>query len=239
MNIRLHRRRARPQEGGYILISILFMLTLMVVGLAVVAPRMKTAIQRDNEEELVRRARQYTRAIQLYYRKFGRFPNSVEQLEDTNRIRFLRKKYVDPVTGKDEWKLLRYGQVRPKPRPAYLPAAGGPASPIAPGTGPTSGSGGKDGAGIGTPASDMSKPLSGSGSTIGGGPIVGIASTSEKTGLKEFDGRTKYNQWEFVYDPTLDPFARGQNNPPGGPRGDRPARPGSGPTPVPPSPSPR
>src|SRR5262245_7536471 len=104
----------RHSERGYVLIGILVFLTLMMIALAAIAPAIGTQIKRDREEELVRRGKQYTRAIQLYYRKFGRFPATVEELENTNNIRFLRRKYSDPITGKDEWRLIRFGQAKPK-----------------------------------------------------------------------------------------------------------------------------
>ena len=55
----------------------------------------------SREVEAVHRGNQYVRAIRLYYRKFGHYPGSIEQLEKTNNIRFLRQRYVDPMTGKD------------------------------------------------------------------------------------------------------------------------------------------
>jgi type II secretory pathway pseudopilin PulG len=267
--------KARGRQRGYILISILFAVTIAIIALAAAVPAIKTRIKREREEELIHRAKQYTRAIQLYYRKFGRFPASIEQLENTNNVRFLRQKYKDPITGKDEWKLLRFGQTAVKPRPAYLKGAtpagsmgssvggtgatpagsmgssvGGTGATTGTGTGTSAGGTGVGGTGVGgtgvggtglggtgtgssstgagfTNASDISKPLS-SGQTLGGAPIVGVASLSEKEGLKEIDGKTKYNEWEFVYDPTLDrggragtPPAVGQ--PAGSPTGSQPS----------------
>ena len=40
--------------------------------------------------------------------------------------------------------------------------------------------------------------------TFGGGPIVGVASTSKKESLKLLNNKDHYNEWEFVYDPRLD-----------------------------------
>ncbi|MGA9424525.1 MAG: type II secretion system protein, partial [Terracidiphilus sp.] len=42
--------------------------------------------------------------IQLYYRKFHAYPPNLDALVKTNNIRFLRKKYIDPTTGKADWK---------------------------------------------------------------------------------------------------------------------------------------
>lgn len=224
----------RKREAGYLLIGILFAVTLVVISLAATAPRIGTQIKRDREEELVRRGRQYERALQLYYRRFGRFPTSIDQLENTNNVRFLRRKYIDPINGKDEWRIIRFGQAKPKPRPPWLTGA----APMA-GVAPTSG-GAISGA---VSAQSISRPLSGSG-TMGGGPIVGVSSTSEKEGLKEINAQTKYSDWEFVYDPTLDMTLRGmaqQGRPPGqqgGPNPNQPPQnrpPGTNPTPVPPN----
>ena len=38
----------------------------------------------------------------------------------------------------------------------------------------------------------------------GGGPIIGVASTSTNTSIKEFHGANEYDQWLFVYDPRLE-----------------------------------
>src|SRR5437762_3130799 len=96
------RKRNQKNDSGYVLLAILFALTLMIVALAAAVPSIATSIKRDREIELQHRGKQYQRAIQLYFRKFGRYPNSIEQLENTNNLRFLRKRYLDPMTGKDE-----------------------------------------------------------------------------------------------------------------------------------------
>jgi hypothetical protein len=65
--------------------------------------------QRQKEQLLIDRGNEYKRAVKLYVRKFQTFPPSMEALENTNRMRFLRNRYVDPYTGKDDWRLLHAG----------------------------------------------------------------------------------------------------------------------------------
>jgi len=92
------------------MVAVIFLLAILILGMAVAAPRIKESIQRDREVETMERGKQYIRAIQLYYRKFHAYPPNVDALVKTNDIRFLRKKYVDPITGKDDWKPILFGQ---------------------------------------------------------------------------------------------------------------------------------
>ena len=43
-----------------------------------------------------------------------------------------------------------------------------------------------------------------SSAVFGGGPIVGVASISKATTIREFNHKNHYNQWQFIYDPTMD-----------------------------------
>ena len=88
----------------------IFLIALLVIALAVAAPNMARSIQRDRDLETFHRGMQYRRAIQLYYRKFHAYPPNVEALLNTNDIHFLRKKYVDPMTGQADWKPIAFGQ---------------------------------------------------------------------------------------------------------------------------------
>jgi type II secretory pathway pseudopilin PulG len=108
---RIYRRRNHRQgEDGYILLAVLFMVAMVLVLLAVAAPKVAADIERDREIELQHRGKQYVRAIKLYYKKFGAYPPNMDALVKTSEIRFLRKRYKDPVTGKDEWHLIHFGE---------------------------------------------------------------------------------------------------------------------------------
>lgn len=43
-----------------------------------------------------------------------------------------------------------------------------------------------------------------------GGGIAGVASTAEAESIMVYNDRTKYNEWEFVYDFRKDPLKMGQ-----------------------------
>src|SRR5262247_3270709 len=104
--------RSRSGQEGYMLLAVMLLVTLMLVALAVELPRISHQIKRDKEEELVRRGKEYATAIKKFYHKNGTYPLSLEQLEDTNHIRFLRKRYKDPMTSDGEWRLIHVGEAQ-------------------------------------------------------------------------------------------------------------------------------
>jgi len=106
------RRRGdapKNRESGYALLLIFAMAAAAAVMLYLELPRVAFEAQRTREQTLIERGEQYQRAIQLYFRKFKTYPPSIEALEGTNNIRFLRRRYTDPLTGKDEWRLIHVG----------------------------------------------------------------------------------------------------------------------------------
>src|SRR5690348_17107294 len=107
------RRRPRPgsPEQGYVLLMLMMLAAMVVIVLAAGLPFMKQQVQRDQEQEMIHRGVQYSRAIRKYYKKFGRYPTRLEELDNTNNLRFLRKHYKDPITGQD-FKLLHFGEVQ-------------------------------------------------------------------------------------------------------------------------------
>jgi type II secretory pathway pseudopilin PulG len=254
----LRRKAGSSRQRGYILIVMLLALAVMVIGLTAAAPAMATRVRREREIELIHRGKQYARAIRLFYRKFGRYPVRLEELENTNNIRFLRKRYKDPMTASGDWRMIHYGEAQ-LTLPNNGPLLPGATQPGAAGTGAAPGvagagnsnpfantfssgssifgqnnatassqasSGGLSGTATtgtstdpsqsgqsgqssgqpgqpGQPASQLSSPL-GNGPQFGGGPIVGVASTSKKESIKVLNKKNHYNDWEFVYDPSLD-----------------------------------
>jgi len=94
------------------LLAILLIMALMIIAATFEAPRMVQQMKRDREEEMIHRGTEYARAIKKFYKKFGRYPANLEQLDNTNQIRFLRKRYKDPLTKDGKWKALNYGDIQ-------------------------------------------------------------------------------------------------------------------------------
>jgi type II secretory pathway pseudopilin PulG len=289
MLLRRSTRGTRSPEQGYILITLILFVAVLAIAMTVTAPLLMFQLKRDREAELIHRGTQYTRAIQHYYKKMGSYPLSLEALENTNQVRFLRRRYKDPVTGKD-FKLLHMQDVQSAgitglagatpaanmPGGAGANGVGGLNSPGGPngsafggfgnqgaagginggpgglnaggltgsqilqqvqsGTAGASGTTGTNNQGVPTgPENETDQEGSASGTSnsspggtastgpgapgtglngasgsasnnqvFGGGPIMGVSSTSKDKTIRIYSKKERYYQWLFVYDPSLD-----------------------------------
>jgi hypothetical protein len=198
----------------------------MLIAMSIEAPRLAQQIKRQKEEELVHRGKDYATAVKRFVHKNGgQYPLSVEQLENTNHIRFLRKKYIDPMTGESDWKLVHTGEAQiviPTANPGLNPSTQNPglSGSSTPGStsNPQPGGAGSTppvlnaGSQTGAPAQAGSNGQLGSlatsgignGQTAGGGQIIGVASVSKGQAIKEFNDKDHYNEWYFVYDLRLE-----------------------------------
>jgi type II secretory pathway pseudopilin PulG len=100
------KRARRRSQSGFALLFVFAMAAIVAIMLYLELPRVAFEAQRAKEQLLIDRGEQYKRAIKLYVRRFNRYPATIEQLENTNNIRFLRRRYKDPMTGKSDWRLI-------------------------------------------------------------------------------------------------------------------------------------
>lgn len=198
--LRTEGRPTRPgerQDEGYALIAVLVAVFLVLLALSVAAPAVARALRRDRELEAVHRADQYVRAIQLYYRKFGHYPGSLDQLEKSNNIRFLRQRYADPMTGKPDWRLIKVGTNKTTVKGFFgQPLAGIASTGLGSATGLSSGIGtGPSSAGSPTTASSPmtaatgSSPFAtGSGAAAGSATAAGAGTADTSSSTPTFGG---------------------------------------------------
>jgi hypothetical protein len=87
---------------------VFLMASMIAISLYMELPRIAFQAERQKEQLLIEHGEQYKRAIGLFLRtnKNSRWPASIEELESYNNHRSLRKRYIDPMTGKDEWRLI-------------------------------------------------------------------------------------------------------------------------------------
>lgn len=183
--------------------ALLVGMSVAAVLMTVAMPTWKQLVRREKEAELVFRGQQYVRAIGLFQKRSGPgvLPPNVDVLVSG---RFLRKKFKDPITNQD-FDLLSATQVAGPPVPGQSGAGGQPTTRPPQGTGTVIGA----------------QPSAQTGGRGAAGGIMGVASKSKEASLRIFNGRTHYNEWQFVFvQQTQAPGSGAQGrgtNPPGGP----------------------
>ncbi len=104
-----HPVKARRSESGFMLLFVFLLAAALALSMYVELPRQAFEAQRMREEMVVDRGMEYRRAIQLYVRKKRQYPPNMDALEKDGTLRFLRRRYADPLTGKDDWRLVHIG----------------------------------------------------------------------------------------------------------------------------------
>ena len=99
-------KRRRGNESGFALLLVFLMAAIIAITLYMEIPRVAFDAQRQKEDLLIYRGEQYKRAIQVFARQNKRYPSKIEDLESTNNRHYLRRRYIDPMTGKDEWRAV-------------------------------------------------------------------------------------------------------------------------------------
>lgn len=184
--------------------ALLVAMSVMAVVMGALLPGWTHMMIREKEEELVFRGNQYVRAIGLFQRKFANTnPPTLDLLVEQ---RFLRKKYKDPITN-DEFQPIFASQA--------AQGVSAPTGAARPGEQATES--------LGTPAPQVAgRLLSGGQGASAAGGIIGVTSKSTEASLRVYNGRTRYNEWAFIYVQTTQQ--------PGGPGGvpGQGVRPGQG-----------
>lgn len=140
-------------EEGFTYLVVLLAIALMGAALALTGTVWHTEVRREKETELLFIGGEFRRALKQYYQAGGQYPKRLEDLlKDTRQpvtVRYLRKIYTDPITGKKDWGFVR-----------------GPDNGI-----------------IAVYSSSGDAPLKTAGFTLAD---------------KDFEGKTKYSEWQFV-----------------------------------------
>lgn len=189
-------------DGGYVLLGVVIILVIMGIFMGAAVPVWQHVMQREREEELIWRGKQYIHAIELYQKKHpGAYPPKVEVLVEE---KFLRKAYADPMVENGEWKVLRQNspEIRALARPGARRGAQGAAQqPAGQQLGTEQPGLRRDQQQQRTSSSRFSRSRSGlgaGGSELGLGGIVGVVSTSDEESIRVLDGKNKYNEWLFI-----------------------------------------
>ena len=159
--------------------ALVVVVAVMNVLVAAALPFWSQVMKRDREAELIFRGLQYAEAMRVFQLRFGRYPNTLDELIEVNP-RSIRRLWKDPMTDDGRWEVIRVQgpkAARPRerePQPSDLAGATGPGG-VRAGRGQ-----GQSGPGV--------------------GPIVGVRSRSTDSALREFMGGGTYSAWQFTAD---------------------------------------
>ena len=103
------------RQAGFTYLVVLFAVALSTAALAAASQVWSHAQQREREVELLFVGGEFRSAIGLYYQRTPgvakRYPADLKDLLKDGRYpstqRYLRKLYVDPMTGKADWGLVK------------------------------------------------------------------------------------------------------------------------------------
>ena len=108
------QRRASAGQAGFVYMGLLVFVAIMGIGLSATGMVFHQQAQREKEAQLLFAGDEIRRAIGLYYEKspggVKQFPRTLDDLLLDQRYpgvqRYLRRVYVDPMTGSPDWVLI-------------------------------------------------------------------------------------------------------------------------------------
>ncbi|TDF82157.1 type II secretion system protein [Pseudomonas sp. H9] len=101
-------------EAGFTYLGVLLLIAVTGIALSSTVTLWSTQGLRERERDLLWVGTQYAQALRSYYREspgLAQYPQTLDELLEDPRYpgikRHLRRLYPDPITGSDEWGLLR------------------------------------------------------------------------------------------------------------------------------------
>jgi type II secretory pathway pseudopilin PulG len=178
------------RRSGYVLIMLLFVVTAMGIGLLVAVPVWQTQIQREKEEELIFRGKQYVEAVRVFQiKKPGTFPKTLDELV---KEKCLRRPFRDPMNPDGDWNII----LLPEGGPGGSLRRGPDGSLVQMGGGGT-----RRGRGQGQAFAVQSilvAPQSALAS-IRNAQILGVVSSSTNKSFRMYNNEESYDKWLFFY----------------------------------------
>jgi hypothetical protein len=158
------------------------MMAVFVLGLGalIAVPVWQTELQREKEEELIFRGKQYAEAVRIFIQKNpGRFPASLKDLLDKKCIRRL---YKDPFGPDGQWNVILASTGAPTG-----PSMGGPG-----GASPATATGGQAVQEV-LVAPERVLPA------IKDPRILGVVSSSKSKSIKIYNDQDSHDKWLFFF----------------------------------------
>jgi type II secretory pathway pseudopilin PulG len=203
-----------PSQAGFTLVGVAVLIAILVVLVAAVGPSVAAVMQRDKENELIFRGKQYARAIVAFQKRYGRPPMELKELSE-KKPRSIRQMWREPMCNCDDWQVIIAGTPEAIPMSQNLPGPTGsglgppPGSRRTPGFGnqppttyggmfpPTTPAPDQFGSGGAPPRATPVPSIFGqTGKTVG--PIVGVRSKVHKQAFKKWRDKEFTDEWRFI-----------------------------------------
>lgn len=195
------------RSPGFTLVGVVVLIAVITILLAAVGPTVATIIERDREQELIFRGKQYARAVLAFQKRYGRLPNQLDELIKM-KPKSIRQLWKDPMCNCDGWEPIfagtpdaqpmgmapppgmstTPGQRTPTPGFGSQPGFGGDVTP----TPPAFLGGGSGGSRTPTPSSIFGS----NGKKVG--PILGVRTKIRRHTLFKWRGREYTDEWRFL-----------------------------------------
>lgn len=99
------------RDSGFTYLSLMFIILVIGIGLAVTGQVWSTIAKREKEAALIYAGGEIKRGIGAYYALRHSYPRELEVLlkepSQPAVTRYLRKIYLDPMTGRPDWELIK------------------------------------------------------------------------------------------------------------------------------------
>lgn len=106
--------RRRSSQSGYVYFLALCIMLVMISASSAVLMDIRTERRRQREDEMIWRGKEFVRAIRLYYRRAGHYPQDLDQLQKgLANIHFIRPEVLtDPMNkdGDGKWRFIYTNQ---------------------------------------------------------------------------------------------------------------------------------
>jgi type II secretory pathway pseudopilin PulG len=210
-------RLIRHSEGGYTLVALLAMMTVVALFAMAAAPRIQQQVQRDREQEAIFRGEQVADAIRTYYRyRTGVFrvagdqalPSSMDQLLEgvplpggAKTRQIIRESATrDPLTTEHEWRFIhpRSEELIDFQQSVMFYAGNVLPPPRDPQMAQLQQFAVPQLAGLVNLGSASTSTSTSSAGDDSSGPFVGVASRSRNKSVLTFYGLEQHNQWIFT-----------------------------------------
>ena len=179
-------RNSPRDSAGYVLFGVLIGITLLGVGLSAAVTLWSQVLQRDREAELLFRGEAIIRALERFQQdRPGTLPETLEELVEG---KYLRRAWLDPMTGRS-FRILHAEDAL---------ATGASGSGLARGGRAGSGPAPTNPAGEAEPrraAGRAGREEPGEAGAATG--ITGVVSTSDLLSFRAYEGARRYREWRF------------------------------------------